>query len=151
MIQRVLTTSPNLYEADETAWLEEMADLIRERRLDDLDYPHLAEYLIDMARRDRREVRSRMAILVAHLLKWQHQPKKRAGSWLATITLQRQELEDLLSSKTLRNHAKSILAKAYSQGVEQAAAETGIPADAFPAKCPFTLSELLTESVVEES
>ncbi|MGH8479427.1 MAG: DUF29 family protein [Gammaproteobacteria bacterium] len=44
-----------LYEHDETAWLETMAELIRLGRLDEIDYPNLAEYLADMARRDRRE------------------------------------------------------------------------------------------------
>ena len=45
-----------LYEQDETAWLEAMSELIRLGRLEEIDYPNLAEYLADMARRDRREV-----------------------------------------------------------------------------------------------
>ena len=60
MIQSLAgTTISDLYESDETAWLERMADLIHQGRLDVLDYPHLGEYLSDMARRDRREVESR--------------------------------------------------------------------------------------------
>src|SRR5437762_265465 len=65
-----------LYERDETAWLEAMADLIRTGRLDEVDYPNLAEYLADMARRDRREVDSRLVVLLAHVLKWVHQPDR---------------------------------------------------------------------------
>jgi hypothetical protein len=38
-----------LYEQDETAWLEAMSELIRQGRLDEVDYPNLAEYLTDMA------------------------------------------------------------------------------------------------------
>ena len=70
-----------IYEQDETAWLDIMAELIRERRIEDLDLPHLAEFLSDMARRDRREVESRMIVLLAHLLKWSQQPKRRSRSW----------------------------------------------------------------------
>jgi hypothetical protein len=81
-----------LYEHDETAWLEAMAELIRMGRLDELDYANLAEYLSDMARRDRREVESRLSGLLSHVLKWVHQTDGRSGSWKGTIIEQRQEL-----------------------------------------------------------
>jgi len=59
-----------LYERDETAWLEATSELIRLNLLDEVDYPNLAEYLADMARRDRREIESRLTVLLAHVLKW---------------------------------------------------------------------------------
>ena len=80
MIVKPTEKLADLYEADETAWLDAMAESIRKGRLDDLDYAHLAEYLEDMAKRDRREVKSRLTVLAAHVLKWQHQPKKRSRS-----------------------------------------------------------------------
>ena len=92
-----------LYERDETAWLETMAELIRLGRLDELDYSNLAEYLADMARRDRREVESRLTVLISHALKWTHQPDHRSGSWRGTIVEQRQELEGLVSRGVLRS------------------------------------------------
>jgi len=134
-----------LYELDETAWLDAMSELIRQGRLDELDYPNLAEYLADMARRDRREVTSRLAVLFAHLLKWQHQPERRSGSWRVTVEMQRQELAELLESGVLRNHAREVLSKAYANGVRQAAAETGLPEGSFPTLCPFTLEAALSE------
>src|SRR5438874_1944892 len=93
----------DLYETDETAWLERMAELVRRGRIEELDLPNLSEFLSDMARRDRREVESRLAVLIAHLLKWEYQPPKRSRSWLVTIEQQRQELLRLLESGTLRN------------------------------------------------
>ena len=77
MIQRAAEDLPALYESDETAWLDAMSELIRQGRLDQLDYAHLEEYLADMARRDRREVESRLTVLIVHLLKWKHQARKR--------------------------------------------------------------------------
>jgi hypothetical protein len=141
----ITTAHSDLYLQDETAWLDVMADLIRAGRLDELDFPNLAEYLADNARRDRREVASRLALLIAHRLKWQHQPQRRSRSWRATIEIQRQELTELLESHVLRLHATEILAKAYSNAVRQAAAETGLPEIAFPADCPFALDVLLSE------
>src|SRR5947207_3029560 len=132
MVVRTRHTLPALFEADETAWLEAMAELVRHGRLKELDYPHLAEYLADMARRDRREVESRLAVLIAHLLKWQHQPKKRSASWRVTIEGQRQELVRLFRSAALRNHAADVLADVYSDGVRLAAAETELPGSTFP-------------------
>src|SRR5262249_24948472 len=88
MIQRAGTALPPLYESDETAWLEAMAELIRQDRCGELDYPHLGEYLSDLARRDRREVESRLTTLLTHVLKWVHQPDQRSRSWRGTIVEQ---------------------------------------------------------------
>src|SRR6266540_2074145 len=114
MVTKTKQSLAELYEADETAWLDAMAQLIGQGRLDDLDLAHLMEYLQDMARRDRREVKSRLRTLLAHLLKWSHQPEMRTNSWRGTIRAQRRELEDdLQTSGTLRNYAEVILAEVY--------------------------------------
>jgi hypothetical protein len=134
-----------LYEADETAWLESMSELIKQRRLDKLDLRHLSEYLDDMARRDRKEVTSRLRILVAHLLKWDCQPRKRSRSWSGTITSQRHDLQFDLESKTLRNHAEAVLPAVYAKAVQLAVDETGLPKDQFPSECPYTLQQILGE------
>jgi hypothetical protein len=134
-----------LYEADETAWLDEMARLIGERQYDQLDYKHLREYLQDMARRDRREVFHRLVTLLTHLLKWQHQPLMRSRGWQLTIRNQRDELREEFTSKTLKNHAIERLSEAYARAVRQAASETGLDERTFPPTCPFTLEELLAE------
>ena len=145
MVQTTLEALAALYEADETAWLEATADLVQAGRLDQVDRGTLAEYLNDMARRDRREVTSRLGILLAHLLKWRHQPDQRSGSWRGTveIQIQRQELAELLESGVLRNHAEAVLDKAYANGVRQAAAETVLPETTFPDDCPYSLDEVL--------
>jgi hypothetical protein len=144
MIQRAATGLSQLYEADETAWLEAMAELIQQGRWDDLDYTHLGEYLTDMARRDRREVKSRLTTLLAHVLKWVHQPDHRSRSWRATIIEQRQELAELAARGVLRNHAEAVLAAAYAEAVERAAAETGLAAKSFPNECPYPLEQVLS-------
>src|SRR5262249_12703110 len=91
----------------ETAWLEAMAELIRQGRLGELDFPHLGEYLADMARRDRREVESRLTVLISHLLKGSSQPDRRSRGWRGTIIAQRQELERALGRGVRRNPAEA--------------------------------------------
>jgi hypothetical protein len=137
----------SLYEQDETAWLEQNANLLAEGRFAEVDIANLGEYLLDMARRDRREVVSRLRTLLTHLLKWEHQPENRSNSWRGTIRTQRSELQELLESGTLRQHAEDVLEKAYRQAVELAADETGLEQKVFPAKCSISLEEVLTQGL----
>lgn len=135
-----------LYERDETAWLEAMSALAACGRFAEMDYRHLSEYLADMARRDRREVFSRLVVLLTHLLKWEYQPERRCGSWRGTIREQRRELRQLLESGTLRNHAESVLAEAYAEARRQAADETELNLDLFPVEDARSLDEFIAES-----
>lgn len=134
-----------LYEQDETAWLEAMSALAAGGRSAEMDYRHLSEYLADRAKRDRREVFSRLVVLLSHLLKWEHQPERRSGSWRGTLRAQRRELRQLLESGTLRNHAEAVLADAYAEARRQAADETELRLDVFPAEDARNLDELLAE------
>ena len=135
--------TPTFYETDETGWLEQMARLIAEGRFDEIDYPHLEEYLTDMAKRDRREVWSRFRVLLTHWLKWEFQPDRRSTSWSRTIRSQQEQLEQLLDSATLVIHARDILDGIYERAVLEAMEETGLPLSAFPAINPRTLEEWL--------
>ncbi len=115
-----------LYQQDETAWLEAMAQLAAQRRHSEMDCLHLGECLSDMAKRDRREVFSRLVVLMNHLLKWHDQAESRSGSWRGTIREQLQELRHLFESGTLRNHAEARL---------RASDETECGIEMFPMEC----------------
>jgi hypothetical protein len=143
--QQTVETLASLHETDETAWLERTAELLRAGRLSEEDTQTLAEYLTDMAQRDRREVFSRLVVLLAHLLKWQFQADQRSRSRLLTILEQQRELRQLLGSKTLRLHAAAIMAEAYDQARKEAAAETGLSRTTFPEQCPWNLEAALTD------
>lgn len=144
MIQQREMALAELYDLDETAWLDAMVDLIRRGAVRELDYQHLGEYLADTARRDRREVESRLTVLILHVLKWIHQPEQRSRSWQGTIVEQRQELARLVDRSILKIHAESVLADAYAKAVERALAETALPAETFRAESVFSLEQLLS-------
>ncbi len=133
-----------LYERDETAWLEAMSALAAEGRYAEMDYPNLSEYLADMAKRDRREVFSRR-VIAAHPSRSGRpiQTEHQGGSWRATIREQRRELRQLLESGILRNHAEAVLADAYAEARRQAADETELDLDVFPAENAWDLPEAL--------
>lgn len=137
-----------LFEQDETAWLDAMAKLAADGRLSELDHHNLSEYLADMAKRDRREVFSRLVVLLAHLLKWNYQPEHRSKSWQATIREQRRELRQLVESGTLYHHAETVFLDAYGEAREQAAEETEQNIDVFPSSSPWSLADALDSDAI---
>jgi Domain of unknown function DUF29 len=77
---KVLERGEALYEEDLLAWAEQQVAHLRAGQLDRLDVQHLIDELEAMAGKLRRELKNRLRILVAHLLKWQVQPKRRPAA-----------------------------------------------------------------------
>ena len=135
-----------LYEHDFYAWTQEQAALIRTGRLADIDVIHLAEEIESMGARERRELISRLAVLLAHLLKWQHQPERRSTSWRLTINEQRRQLALLLEeSPSLGVKLDDFLPRAYHYAARTALEETGLLQSPFPPTCPYTAEQVLDE------
>ncbi|HUP03825.1 MAG TPA: DUF29 domain-containing protein [Bryobacteraceae bacterium] len=137
-------SAAELYDRDFYEWTVRNAELLRAGRVADADLAHIAEEIEDMGKRERRELLSRLGILLSHLLKWQAPPERRGQSWSATIRLQRREIVRLIDEMpSLKRYLAESLPKAYEEGVLGAAAETGLPVEAFPSTCPFELDAVL--------
>jgi len=133
-----------LYEEDFVEWAGETARLLRSGRFGEIDVEHLVEEVEAMPSRDRRELRSRLKMLMVHLLKWKFQPERRSGSWKSTIDDQREEIEDLFDeSPSLRQTLPAATLVAYRRAVTRASSETALPANSFPAECPFSVAQIL--------
>lgn len=113
--------SVGLYEKDFYAWAHEQAmalraacDLIRRGRnepLENLDWENLAEEIEGLAQRDRRELESRIALIIEHLTKLRHSPARdpRAG-WTETIGRSRHDIQRILSdSPSLRRQVPALI------------------------------------------
>lgn len=137
------------YEADYARWCAEQGALLREGRLDALDRDNLAEEIESLGRSERKEIRKRLRVLVAHLLKWKFQPAKRKGGWIATI-LVRELSRTLAENPSLRSHPAEVLAEIHEVARITAADETGLPEDAFPIACPFTVEQILDPAFYPE-
>ena len=132
------------YEQDYYAWTEEQAVLLRTGQVADLDVVNLAEEIEDMGRSQRRAVKSTLVVLLVHLLKYRFQSERQTNSWRATIREHRRRLRDeFADSPSLRLYAEQIFVTCYEDACEQAADETGLPSETFPAICPFTLEQVL--------
>lgn len=133
-----------LYETDFYAWTQQQAALLRAGKLDEADIIHLAEEVESMGRSEKRELISRLSILLMHLLKWEYQPERRGASWEATIAVQRDDLADLLADNpSLRAGLEVALRDAYRKAVLLAVAETGLPKGRFPEVCPWGVGVVL--------
>jgi hypothetical protein len=84
---------------------------LREGRFADLDLPHLLEEIDDLSGSIRREIRSRLKQISAHLLKFQYQPDRATPSWETTVRVESSEIDDLLEeSPSLRPEMPEFLA-----------------------------------------
>ena len=134
------------YESDIVAWANEQARLIRAGRFDLLDLEHIAEEIEDVGKSEQRELANRMAVLLAHLLKWQFQPERRGNSWARTIREQRRSVVRRLQKTP---SLKAAMADAgwwesvWSDALVQAIGDTGL--DGFPDVCPWSEAEVLGE------
>ncbi|MGE0085903.1 MAG: DUF29 domain-containing protein [Desulfococcaceae bacterium] len=132
------------YGQDFYAWLMNSARLLREKNFSDLDTENIAEELEGMARSDKRQLINRLAVLLAHLLKWQFQPALRSKSWERTLREQRKRIRLLLEdSPSLTHELDKKIHDAYEIAILSAANETGFDEDSFPASCEYSLDEIL--------
>ncbi|TGE01703.1 DUF29 domain-containing protein [Methylobacterium nonmethylotrophicum] len=133
-------------ETDYFLWTQAQAALIRAGRWAVLDREALAEEIADLGGSQKSEIRSRLTILLHHLLKWEFQPQQRKYGWRATIVEQRVNLDDLVTmSPSLRGWPAEVVGKAYRLARVRAADETGLPERSFPPDCPYTLADILDE------
>ncbi|MEL7495241.1 MAG: DUF29 domain-containing protein, partial [Cyanobacteria bacterium J06554_11] len=108
----------NLYEADFYAWTQRQSLLLRNRQWSQVDTENVIEELASLGRQQRQELRNRLAILIGHLLKWEHQPEKRSHSWFATINVQRLDIDELISDNpSLKPYLLEAMNKAYQKGL----------------------------------
>ena len=130
-------------EDDFYAWCWEQAELLRQKRFAEADLPNVIEELEGMAKHHRSALKSSYRLVIVHLLKWQHQKQRRARSWDLTIVRERNNIADYEEdSQSLKNDAASLVAEVYRRAAHQAARETKLPVDSFPADCPYTVDEL---------
>ena len=139
------------YENDFYGWTQEQAAFLRAGRLTDLDIENLIEEVETMGRSEKRELQSRLTILMAHLLKWEYQPQRASKSWLSTIEYQRNDCTDVIGDNpSLKPLLDSILAKAYTNACLLATKETGINKKVFHPSCPWTISQILDVDFLPE-
>ncbi len=142
--KRGIEAEAGLYERDFCRWVEEQVALLEGRAFEHLDLENLIEEIRDMARRQRKAIRNDLIAALTHLLKWHYQSKQRSTSWMGSIVEHRRRIQDEIEdSPSLAGYPGEVFERCYRSAREQAAAETALPAETFPAKPIFTLEQAL--------
>lgn len=133
-----------LYDLDFHSWLMEQADAIRRRSANEIDWENLAEEVESLGRSERRGLESHLALIMSHLLKWEHQPSRRGRSWQKTIRDNRLIAPMILKdSPSLKSALPAIFASAYAQARRDAASDMEREETTLPDDPPFTLEQVL--------
>ena len=133
-----------LYDTDFYKWTVSQADLLRNEDYAELDLENLIEEIESMGKRDKRELASRLTVLLMHLLKLHYQPERRGNSWLRTTRTQRQKIDLVLKdSPSLRREIPALIEYVYPQARKNATTETELLLATFPIDCPWTAEQIL--------
>jgi hypothetical protein len=135
---------PSLYDRDFYAWATEQAALLRAGDLSAADIEHIAEEIDSMGRSEKRELVSRLTVLLTHLLKWRYQPALRGKSWRLSIEEQRDKLSyHLRDDPSLKAKLDEAGADAYHFVLVEAERETDLPRSTFPTACPWAVAQIM--------
>ncbi len=144
MVTEVKMSQRVLYETDFVGWAETMAQHLRSKNYDQVDWENLIEEIDDMSRRARKALKSHLIVVLLHLLKWQYQSEMRSGSWRGSIREHRRRVnDDLQDSPSLVSYLQEVLTVCYDNTRLQASDETGLAIDAFPVDCPYSIAQIL--------
>ena len=134
----------SLYEQDFYAWSNQQAALLRAGKLAQADIENIAEEIESMGRSEKKELVSRLRILLLYLLKWQFQPKGRTSSWSSSIKIQRLDLQQhLKDNPSLKIKLPEAVEIAFAGAVIEAAEETKVPDCAFPTSCQYSWQQMI--------
>jgi Domain of unknown function DUF29 len=144
----------DLYDADFLQWTEQQAALLRRMAAGEPvnaapDWLNLAEEIESVGASEKREVRSRLALILQHLLKWRYQPDLRSKSWENTLFVQRRDLLTLFEdSPSLRPFAERVLPSAFTNGRQAAQRETGLLN--ITDVCPWPFEDVISQDFLPD-
>ncbi len=152
-IQRTIPSPPgDDYETDFLRWTERQADALRARDLAQIDWHNLIEEVESLGRSQRKELMSRVTVILVHLLKYEHGiDRQPSAKWRTTLLVQRQELFGLLDTNpSLVREIADIIdrkyafarARALSEFLEYEPGRNSYYDDTFPDTCPYTAEQV---------
>lgn len=139
------------YEEDVYGWAIHTAQLLRNKRMNELDFDNIIEEMEALGRSEKHELINRLSVLVSHLLKWQYQPQMRSHSWVYSIREQRKQSKiHLKDNPSLKGKLEEILIDAYDVAMSKAAKETTLDEKSFPRECPYTFNQIMSDDFYPE-
>ena len=136
---------PN-HDTDVYGWAIHTAQLLREKRMNEVDMDGILEEIEALGRSEKHELTNRLSQLIFHLLKWQHQPDFRGRSWQGSMEEQRIRLKSLLEDNpSLMPLVDDAINKAYKLSFSLLKKETPINLKSLPAVCPYNFDQIMDD------
>ncbi|MTJ51319.1 DUF29 domain-containing protein [Anabaena sp. UHCC 0253] len=142
---RITTNLKELYETDDSLWLEETIELLKHKQFNQLDLENLIEELTSLGKRDLAKAKSLLRQIIIHLLLiqyWQVEYERNYRHWIGEVKTFRYDLNNHLTTN-LRNKLQDDLENIYQSAVDFVKIKTDLTI--FPEKCPCTLGQLLDD------
>ena len=131
------------YDRDFYTWSQEQGRLVREGRWSEVDRENVAEEIESLGREQFNKLESAIKVVLIHMLKWDHQPKKRSRSWALSIKAQRIAIRKVIAANPgLKPRIGQAVAGAYEEAYVDAANETGLRESTFPETCPYSFEDI---------
>jgi hypothetical protein len=131
------------YDEDFYGWALEQGALLRAGRLDKVDLENVAEEIEALGRGEFSAFVSFLRLVMAHMLKCEHQLGRLTRSWSLSIALHRDHARTSLEENpSFRPRLEEALDRAYRQARLQAARETKLLLSKFPERRPYTLDDV---------
>ena len=146
----------DLYERDYFAWILEQVRVLREHRVEEVDWVNLAEEIEDLGKSEKRSVESHLARIVEHLLKLVYSPSlakdlNRRG-WQISVREARRQLHRLLDeSPSLRRKMSELFPHAYHSGRNAVLIGTDLAESALPENSPWTLEQTIDNGFLPDN
>ena len=137
----------SLYNQDFYLWIEQTVQALKNRDLNSLDWDNLIEEVESMGRSEKRELKSRLLVVIEQLLKlmfWESEKLQNIRGWRTTVVEQRYQIELLLTdSPSLRPMLQDIFADSYAKARRHTMRKYSLPESVVPVEPPFSLEQVL--------
>jgi hypothetical protein len=146
----------DLYERDYYAWILEQVGVLREHRVEEIDWVNLAEEIEDLGKSEKRSVESHLARILEHLLKLVYAPTRTSElnrrGWELTVREARHQIRKLLAeSPSLRSKMIDLFLDAYETGRTAALIALKLPDRGLPETCPWSLEQVVDTAFLPDS
>ncbi|MBE9237632.1 DUF29 domain-containing protein [Anabaena aphanizomenioides LEGE 00250] len=140
-------TTTKLYDQDFYLWIQTTVKLLSEGKLEQLDIENLIEEIDSIGRREKKELKTRLIVLIEHLLKlqyWTEEKDYNARFWRNTVVEQRRQIAySLADSPSLKSILNDVFLECYQDARNDTLRKYELPSELFPEDSPFSLSDVL--------
>jgi hypothetical protein len=147
-----IDNNKTLYDQDFYLWIQTTVQQLKERNLEQLDIENLIEEIDSMGRSEKKELKTRLVVLIEHLLKlqyWTEEKEYNARGWRNTVVEQRRQIAyTLADSPSLKAILNDVFLDCYQDARKDTINKYQLSSNLFPEDCPFSLTEVLNADFI---